>query len=83
MPTTQPYYGCVKIIMMFVVYTIIVCILLQMLALSCLDSIIALDSSSHQVLRFITAHGYMRHLVESLVSLSDVKHLKRVTVKSC
>ena len=78
-------YGLVNttVILAVDILTTIVCFLLQMLALSCLDSIIALDSSSHQVLRFITAHGYMRHLVESLVSLGDVKHLKRVTVKSC
>ncbi|XP_067951509.1 nuclear pore complex protein Nup205-like [Watersipora subatra] len=44
----------------------------RMLALSCLDSISALDPSSIQVLKFMSVHGYIRHLVESLVQSDAV-----------
>jgi len=38
-----------------------------MLALSCLDSLAAMDDASIFVLNYMSAHGYIRHLLDGLV----------------
>lgn len=39
-----------------------------MLALSCLDAMANLDPTRHDVLKFMSSHGYLKHLIESVVS---------------
>lgn len=55
--------------------------LLQMLALSSLDSLLSASTCSSSLLVFIVSHGYMKHLLNTLVWMSVSLALTRVTCR--